>query len=114
MPITPTVGRVVHYWPSEQAIRDRKAQPYAAIITHVWGDDCVNLSVLQDGSYPTNDTTPTSVSRIDTGVSATCQCWAWMPFQQGQAAKTEDATGKLAERISRIESHIGFNAGHTT
>lgn len=30
----------------------------------------------------------------------------WMPFQAGQAAKTEDVAGKLAGRVEAIESHL--------
>lgn len=43
---TPTVGRIVHYH------TEGKDQPNAAVITHVWSDDCVNLHVFRDGSFP--------------------------------------------------------------
>jgi hypothetical protein len=37
----PTVGRIVHYYPNEDA-----REPLAAIVTHVCGDGCVNLAVF--------------------------------------------------------------------
>lgn len=35
----PTIGRIVHY-------HDGDVSPYAAIITQVWSDTCVNLAVF--------------------------------------------------------------------
>lgn len=73
--ITPTVGRVVYY-------HGGKDQPYPAIITHVWSDDCVNLNVLNDGTKPVsgvpNDASLTVTSCMrgdDEGM------WNWMPYQ---------------------------------
>ncbi len=67
-PHRPTVGRIVHY----HANRERKGQPYPAIITHVWSRDCVNLKVLTDGSFPVEYCTPTSVL-LGTGDGQ----WSW-------------------------------------
>lgn len=48
----PSVGRIVHYQPPEYCVSAKsKGQPYPAIITHVWGDRCVNLQVMIDGSF---------------------------------------------------------------
>ena len=90
--ISPTVGRVVWYHPASGdlgiAVIDR-AQPCAAIVAFVWHDRMVNLTVsdhyglalcrssivlLQDGDIPP----PAGMSYCE-----------WMPFQKGQAAKTE-------------------------
>ena len=44
--ITPTVGRIVHYWPSKgDAMMHNKGDHVPAMITHVWGDT-VNLVVF--------------------------------------------------------------------
>ncbi len=49
----PAVGRKVWYNPpSGTGLTARKGQPYSATITHVWGDNCVNLDVKNDGSFP--------------------------------------------------------------
>lgn len=106
--ITPTVGRVVWYWDADQSVMDRKGQPFAAIITHVWSDSCVNLAVLGDGSFNIANYRPTSVMRASADSNITAMRWDWMPFQVGQAAKTEDATGKLAAQIERLAAHVGY------
>lgn len=50
----PTIGRIVHYWPGspDEPEPKKKGQPYPAIVTHVHSDDCVNLTVFNDNSYP--------------------------------------------------------------
>lgn len=47
----PTIGRVVVFHVDEQAQKEKNNyQPTApAIITAVWGPECVNLKVLYDG-----------------------------------------------------------------
>lgn len=57
----PTVGRVVHFFDSSEASAAGKAQPWPATVTHVWGPECVNLSVHEDGSFPLVRPRPTSV-----------------------------------------------------
>lgn len=74
----PSVGRIVHYRPAfdDKMNSETKSQPYPAIITHVWGDECVNLSVFQDGSYPLagSSLAQTSVSKGEGDRS-----WSWPP-----------------------------------
>lgn len=53
--MTPTIGRIVHYIPSEKekkimAKTGNKSDLLPAIITAVWSDDCVNLKVICDGT----------------------------------------------------------------
>lgn len=45
----PSVGRVVHYVSS-------LGQHWAAIITHVWSDSCVNLAVFDSNGVASNAT----------------------------------------------------------
>jgi len=76
-PQKPTVGRIVHYTPPESD--GRKGAPYPAVITHVFGDTCVNLHVFDDGSFPlhvpgTEAHKPTSVN-LGTGPRS----WSWPP-----------------------------------
>lgn len=73
----PSVGRIVYYTPLNTGKeRDRKGQPFPATITHVWGDDCVNLAVANDGSFNLREDErhPTSVMR-GTGPGT----WSWPP-----------------------------------
>lgn len=72
----PSVGRIVHYRPMV-ATADNKGQPYPAVITHVFSDTCVNLSVLNDGSHPLsqNMLQPTSVM-----LGTEPRSWSWPPM----------------------------------
>lgn len=83
--ITPTIGRVIHVH-NRPGTTDSE-QPEAASVAYVWSDRlinvggfdhngrifaCTSLDLLQDDDAP------------PAGAYAT-----WMPFQKGQAAKTE-------------------------
>ena len=76
----PSVGRIVHYTPADagNTSKPNKGQPYPAIITHVWGDTCVNLCVCADGSFPLGEPNdvPTSVNYSESGGERT---WRWPP-----------------------------------
>jgi hypothetical protein len=89
--MTPSVGRIVHYYPPEShgkddggaGVRDRKRQPYPAIVTHVWSDTCVNLRVFDDGTFLLGHATSTPVvtsctlAEPDAGVRH--EFWSWPP-----------------------------------
>lgn len=74
----PTVGRIVHYWPDQ----DAHHAPWAAIITGLWNSDegTVRLHIFtphgdaedpipEDGAYPYAET-------------PTAGHWNWPPRQQ--------------------------------
>lgn len=86
--IKPTIGRVVWYNPHHEFESIHSDQPMAALVTYVWSDNMVNLAVF--------DAHGTNISRTSVflwqgdGDRPTGQSFAeWMPFQKGQAAKTE-------------------------
>lgn len=92
--IKPTIGRVVWFWPAVIGnpfvpIYD---QPCAAIVTHVWGDDCVNLCVFSPSGdqYGMTSVPLIQASQPKPEEGYFCQ---WMPYQLGQAAKAEAAGG---------------------
>ncbi len=94
--ITPTNGRIVWYTPSrlgdvsvDCAIRQHdKTVPLAAIITHIWGDRMVNLVVF-DSDGTTHARTSVTLLQDDDPKPEEGRFCAWMPYQKGQAAKTE-------------------------
>lgn len=92
--IKPTVGRVVWFYP--QGSREN-TQPLPAIVSAVWGDRCVNLMVIEQNGVPMSHP-PTSVTLVQEGDERPKQVdgtfgrhCTWMPYQIGQAAKTEAA-----------------------
>ncbi len=109
--IKPTVGRVVWYWPSKEydirglGICGGDSQPFAAIITHVWSDTCVNLAIFDANG---KQFARTSVFLHQEGYERPGEMFAeWMPYQKGQAAKTEEREKTLGSQgKSEIKASI--------
>lgn len=90
--IKPTVGRVVWFWPGR---KDESLQPQAAIVVHVWSETCVNLAVFDANGVASSHT---SILLHQEGNSQPTAYFAeWMPYQIGQAAKTEALQTKLGD-----------------
>lgn len=87
--IKPTVGRVVWFYPAGSKPTD---PPLAAIVTAVWGDRMVNLAVFERNGVPMSHP-PTSVTLVQEGdpIPTGLFYCTWMPYQLGQAARTEAA-----------------------
>lgn len=87
--ITPTVGRVVWFYPDSNSANAGfhphadGGGPYAALIAHVWHDRMVNLSVL-DANGNAHSRTSVPLLQGDEAVVDSAFCM-WMPFQKGQA-----------------------------
>ena len=106
-PIKPTVGRVVHYYPNKAEAGPpgtvmELGSPRAAIITEVWGERCVNLTVFDANGRIDEPGGHTSVPLVqpdepepDPQEGGYC---TWMPYQLGQAERTAEA-----ERRAGIE-----------
>jgi hypothetical protein len=101
--IVPTVGRIVLYRLSQfdcdeiNRLHGRRGgcpssyDVLPAIVTKVWGhtaDAAVNLKVMLDGPA---EYWATSRMHHETAAG----CYHWMPYQKGQAAKTEAAEKAL-------------------
>lgn len=82
----PTVGRIVYYKSFGSPNGEFESTDRAAIITQVHSSVRVGLCVLNpNGMYFDLD-----VEQGQNGGE-----WDWMPFQKGQAAKTEELEKKL-------------------
>ena len=86
--ITPTIGRVVWFYPHGHR---EGSLPHAAMIAFVHSDSLVNLGVLDPNGRSYNET---SVSLIQDGDAApeSGRFATWMPFQIGQAKQAEEKT----------------------
>lgn len=78
--ISPTVGRVVLFHPES-------GKTHAAIVTYVWSDHMVNLAAFNENGEGYPATSVTLAQPEDT--TTTSRYCEWMPYQKGQAAKTE-------------------------
>lgn len=83
--IKPTVGRVVWFYRYVQG-QGHKG-PLAAHVAFVHSDTMLNLMVIDENGNPRAQTS-VSLIQDDHDVPAHDYC-AWMPYQKGQAAKTE-------------------------
>lgn len=93
--IEPANGRIVWFTPGADfhGIHHDETKPLAATICHVWGDRMVNLDVIDSNG---NHWPVTSVDLVQTdddlaAVKYRGRYAEWMPYQKGQAAKTEQA-----------------------
>lgn len=93
--IKPTVGRVVWF----NHMRADYDQPYCALITRVWSDTMVNLAVFDENG---NTQKASSVFLYQEGGEApTGQHAVWMPYQKGQAARTDHVTQELEDLAAK-------------
>lgn len=100
--IKPTIGRVVWFWPSIEFVAYRndfaissRTEPCAAIVSKVLSDHVVNLAVFdQNGRSHPVTLCPLIQDGDEMPSGSYCE---WMPYQKGQAAKTEQLEKKLSE-----------------
>jgi|SRR5215469_7360771 len=91
--ITPTIGRIVWFYPVAQAenyMVRLSEQPMAASVCHVNPDGSVNLLVTDhDGrSWSIHEVPLVQAGEEPPPDQSYC---SWMPYQIGQAKKTEEA-----------------------
>ncbi len=93
--IKPTIGRVVWYSLKDGLVNDPSYQPQAALITYVHSDTRVNLVVFNANGEPYS---ATSVWLMQDDMPSDEPAWyaEWMPYQKGQAAKTEKLEAEIA------------------
>lgn len=96
--IQPTPGRVVWFTPSkgQQASDfgyDDRDKPLAAIVTYVWNDRIVNLAVFDQNGNQHSKTSVGLLQDNDPRPENGHYC-EWMPYQIGQAAKTQELEKK--------------------
>ena len=72
------------------------SEPLASIVCAVHSDTMVNLAIFDANGVPRQRQSVTLIQPEDAAISSPGMCH-WMPYQQGQAAKTEALEKKLAE-----------------
>lgn len=89
MVITPTVGRVVWYTPTENdGMSKHGGQPFAAHVVFVHNDRLVNLVVF-DHDGRAHQRGSVQLSQEGDSVPSIGGYAEWMPYQVGQAKKHE-------------------------
>lgn len=112
--ILPTRGRLIHYYPAanDPELELDLHDPFAAVIAKIndpYGKTTINVAVFNDQGVPiARQYVPISDQPLAGHFAA------WMPYQVGQAAKTDDAAAALSKvmqdlgsRLSAIEDRLG-------
>jgi hypothetical protein len=94
--IKPTVGRVVWYRKHRnEVLAGGDDAPLAAIVVRVWGNEMVNLTVFDGEGISHPRTSVPLVQSADGWRPEQGRYCEWMPYQIGQAAKTEELQKKV-------------------
>lgn len=93
--IRPTIGRVVWFHPSGS---NPASQPNAALIAYVHSDTMVNLAAFDANGVPSSHTSVPLYQGGPEEERPASYYAEWMPYQQGQAAKTEALEKELASK----------------
>lgn len=104
--IKPTVGRVVWVWPSREdvdgkdtlsiePVQLRADEPMAGLVTHVENDRLINVALFDHEGNPFSFVDVPLLQDDDLAPEVTHA--TWMPYQKGQAARTQELESKLAE-----------------
>ena len=92
--IKPTVGRVVLFHPQGQP-----ETTVPALVCHVHSDTCVNLAAFDENGEKIPGTTSVTLVHEEGDWRPSYGYWCeWMPFQKGQAMKTEHLEKELAAK----------------
>lgn len=89
--IKPTIGRIVWFYENKQ-----QEQPLPGIVCYVHSDTLVNLAVFDVNGNPAPKTS-VFLFQDEGGYEPVTHFATWMPYQKGQAARTEE----LEKRLSR-------------
>lgn len=85
--ISPTIGRVVWYYKPGMS---HVEQALPAIVSFVHSDTCINVGGFDAMGKPFSDTSVVLLQDEGSYGNPSGGAWAcWMPYQKGQAAKTE-------------------------
>jgi hypothetical protein len=86
--ITPTIGRQVWFVHKGKYTHARALGPiFAATITHVWSDHCINIAAIDSDGMVFG---VTSVELCQETLAPPHPHCVWMPYQKGQAAKVDE------------------------
>lgn len=94
--IQPTVGRILWYIPHVDKGGMPNGQPHAAILAHVINERSVNLAVFNEDATLYSAKTSVRLLQEDDPIPPEGDYAMWMPYQVGQAKKTEEAEAKVA------------------
>ena len=110
-PITPTVGRIVYVFST------RWSGPRAGIITGVNENGTIDVNCWVRAGEPTpmrSELAALTINPPNTGAPVGADFWCeWMPYQMGQAAKTDDLSGRTQQALLILAKAIKQGGSET-
>jgi hypothetical protein len=113
MRIEPTIGRIVWFFPAVDDGRHADGQPFSAMIAGVNDDGTINLLVAaRDGSpYGAQNV---ALKQDGDEIDLDAAHAAWMPYQKGQAAKTEALQASTTQQLAPVFERVDAIAAEIT
>lgn len=108
MHIAPTVGRSIHYHPA--ADHPDHGQTLVALIAKVNPDGTLNLAIFDSCGHHFSRQR-VALIQCDDATPEGMQYCTWMPFQVGQASKTEEAEHALRKQRARFAMDQAVHKG---
>lgn len=90
--ISPTTGRVILV----HSRTEGATGPWPCLVTKVWSDRCVNAAGFTERGEPVSFSS-LSLLQDDDAAPQSGAYGEWMPYQKGQAAKTEALEAQIAQ-----------------
>ena len=91
--IKPTIGRVVWFYPQGAKQILNNIQPHAAMIAYVHSDTMITIGYFNSYGVACSQTSVRLIQEEQDFPE--CPFCSWIPYQKGQAAKTEALEKKL-------------------
>ena len=88
--ISPSIGRVVWFYPARADGEPTQTQPFSASVAYVWSDRMINIGYF-DQNGVAHSATSVTLLQDDDVPPANGYYAQWMPYQVGQAKKNEAA-----------------------
>ncbi len=104
--IKPTIGRMVWYWPDGRRTA-QNAQPLSANVAYVHGDRLINIGYLDALGVAHSATSVHLTQDGDDVLDPAIPYCEWMPYQKGQAAKTEQLEALQTAKAARAAGPEG-------
>lgn len=104
--IKPTNGRIVWFYRNVDASLDPHGQPQAAMISYVTNDQTINLTVSNPDGSTFGVQNVQLVQEGDVVLDPEAPLARWMPYQVGQAAKTQTPSGMTSEQMASVHKAL--------
>jgi hypothetical protein len=87
--------------------RQDKTVPLVALVAYVHSDRCINVAAFDQNGHALAGYTSVTLLQGDDPKLEGGYFASWMPFQKGQAVRTEQLGAQLEARLAALEEQLG-------